>query len=193
MHASIPTTHVFLWFFCVFFSFLSFSSLFYLYFFLWWMIPPFTIHNYYLLYCLPWQNLPFLSLNCFWLVVGVFPRLSTSLPTAQPLPLHWIGCIIPHSQRKKKGRLVFLPLSILIILIWIRVKPLPHLPLWYASNGSSSYLLLFNEMTSQQDLSLEKFKLYKFPWESMLIGSSSYLLLFANVCISFQNDPSKLN
>ena len=118
-----------LWFFCIFFSFLSIHSLlsfstsssfrplfllpssslffiatpfllslffpffFYLFFFLS-LVPPsfllFTVYNYPFLYYLLWWNLPFLPLNCFWLIMGVLPKLPTNLPTTQPLPLLWM-------------------------------------------------------------------------------------------------------
>ena len=151
MHASIPITHAFLWFLC--FSFLSFSSLLYLYFLPWlFILALFTIHNYCLLYCLPWQDLQFLPLNCFWLVVSVLPRLPTSLLTAQPLPLHYVGCTTPDSQTKVV-LFCLLHLFVFNTLIRIRVKPLPHLPLWHASSSFSSCLLLLGEMLSQQDIS----------------------------------------
>ena len=53
-----------------------------------------------LLYYLPWQDLPFLPLNYFWLVVGVFPGLPTGLLTAQPPPLHCVSHVMPHSRQK---------------------------------------------------------------------------------------------
>ena len=74
IHASIPTTYTSL-VFCMFFLFLySFSSFFLLFLpfvFSHFFPPPppsffcFTIHNYPLLYYLPWWDLPFLPLNCF--------------------------------------------------------------------------------------------------------------------------------
>ena len=133
MHTPIPITHVFLRFLC--FSFLSFFFL-ALSLILAVVLPSFTIHN----YCL-------LPLNCFWLVVGILPRLPTGLPIAQPLPLHCVGCATPHSQTKN-GLFYLLPVFVLITLICIRAKPLPRLPLWHASNDSNSYLLLLGEMSS---------------------------------------------
>ena len=41
--------------------------------------PPPTIHGYPLLYCLPLWNLPLLSLNHFWLLVGISLGLPTNL------------------------------------------------------------------------------------------------------------------
>ena len=83
-----------LWFLYILFFFL-FSFLFYLFFF---AFPPssFTIHSYHFLYYLPQWDLPFLPLNCFWLLMGVFPRLPTSLSATQPLPLLWM-CWLYHS------------------------------------------------------------------------------------------------
>ena len=84
MHASIPTTHV-----SLIFVFYFLFSLFFL------VLPPllsflpspFTVHSYRLLYYLSWWDLPFLPLNCFWLLMGVLLRLPTNLPATQPLPL----------------------------------------------------------------------------------------------------------
>ena len=42
----------------------------------------------------------------------------------------------------------FLPLSVLISPIWIRIKPSLHLPLWHALSGPSPYLPLLDEMSS---------------------------------------------
>ena len=83
-----------LWFFV-------FSFLFSLFFF---VLPllllsfpsPFTVHNYFFLYYLPWWNLPFLPLNYFWLLIGVLTRLPIGLSVAQPLPLVWM-CWLHHS------------------------------------------------------------------------------------------------
>ena len=60
-------------FLCVFFfSILSFLSTF--------PLVPFTVHTTPFLYHLPLWNLPFLPFNCFWLLMGILPRLPTSLP-----------------------------------------------------------------------------------------------------------------
>ena len=62
--------------------------------------PLFIVHINGRLYYLPWQDLPFLPLNYFWLVVGVFPGLPTGLLTAQPPPLHCVSHVMPHSRQK---------------------------------------------------------------------------------------------
>ena len=87
MHASIPTTHVSLIF--SIFLFCSTSSYF---------VPsvPLYCPQLPLLYYLPWWDLPFLPLNCFWLLIGVLSRLPTGLSAAQPLPLLWM-CWLHHS------------------------------------------------------------------------------------------------
>ena len=97
INACLYSYHLCLSYFCIFFSFLSFlscstSSSF---------IPSrpcpsFTVHSHHFLYYLPWWDLPFLPLNCFWLLIGVLPRLPTGLPTAQTLPLLWM-CLLHHS------------------------------------------------------------------------------------------------
>ena len=57
----------------------------------------------------------FLFLNCFWLVVGVLPRLATSLLVAQPLLLHCVGCITLHSQKKMAWFVSYLSLFSLLL------------------------------------------------------------------------------
>ena len=119
MHASIPILHVsfFLWDFCIFsfffsfftlLSFLSYYPCFLPLFFFFFFPPFFTIHGYGLLYCLSLQDLPFLPLNRFWLIVGVLPRLPTGLLAAQPLPLHCVGYTTPYSETKKVFVLSFI-------------------------------------------------------------------------------------
>ena len=63
--------------------------------------------------------------------------------------LYWLH---HTSFPNKNGLSCLLPLFVFTTLIWIRVKPLLHLPLWHASSGSSFYLLLLGEMSSQQDI-----------------------------------------
>ena len=62
--------------------------------------PP-TIHGYPLLYCLPLWNLPLLSLNHFWLLVGISLGLPTKLLVVEPLPLSRV-CWLHHSPFLKK-------------------------------------------------------------------------------------------
>ena len=58
-------------------------------------------------------------------------------------------CWLHHTSfSDKNGLSCLLPLFIFITLIWIRVKPLPYLPLWHAFSGSSLYLLILGEMSS---------------------------------------------
>ena len=108
MHASIPITRAF---FSGLLCFLFFSLFFFLVLplLLFVMIMPFslmppTVHSYHPLYYLPWWDLPLLPLNCFWLLVGVLPRLPTSLPITQPLLLHWM-CWLHHSSFPNKNGL----------------------------------------------------------------------------------------
>ena len=72
---------------------------------------------------------------------------------------HWLaGCLAttialnvlaaPLLIPKQNGLSCFLPSSVLTTLIWIRIKPFPHLRLWHASSGSNSFLLLLGEMPS---------------------------------------------
>ena len=56
----------------------------------------FTVHGYPLLYYLPLWDLPLLSLNYFWLLVGISPVLPTNLAVVQPLPLPK-ECWLHHS------------------------------------------------------------------------------------------------
>ena len=151
MHASIPTTYVSL-IFCIFFSFLSFLS-FSTY------LPsiscssPFIVHNYHFLYYLPRWDLPFLLLNCFWLIMGFLPRLPISLQATQPLPLLWM-CWLQHSSFPNKIACLISYLSLFFTsFIWIRIKSLHYLSLWHASSGSSPCLPLLGEMSPQRSLS----------------------------------------
>ena len=158
MHPSIPITHAFLWFLCFSFSFLSFSSLFYLYFLSWFSPTPTPLFHYS-------QLLHF--------ILSVMTRFTIFTP--QPLlahcrhpskTIHWPAgcpattitlCWLHHTSFLNKNRLsCLLPLFVFTTLIWIRVKPHPHLPLWHASSGSNSYLLLLGEMSSQQDISPQR-------------------------------------
>ena len=100
MHASIPTVYFLsLVFFPIFLSFLFgffvYSFIFYSFFF-YFLRPPFTIHGYPFLYHLPLWDLPFLSLNRFWLLMGIPLGLLTSLPVAQLVPLLKV-CWLYHS------------------------------------------------------------------------------------------------
>jgi len=89
MHASIPSTHfssLSFWI-SVIFPFFFVYSIFFSFFlslcFLFAIVPPsFTVHDYSLLYCLPWQDLLFLPFNHFWLVISVLPRLTIGPPGA---------------------------------------------------------------------------------------------------------------
>ena len=58
--------------------------------------PPSSVHGYPLLYHLPLWNLPLLSLNRFWLLVGISPELLINLLVVQPLPLSKV-CWLHHS------------------------------------------------------------------------------------------------
>ena len=68
----------------VFYSFFSTSCL-----FLYYSWPP-------LIYRLPLWDLPLLSLNRFWLLIGIPPGLPTNLSAIQPLPLPKV-CWLHHS------------------------------------------------------------------------------------------------
>ena len=59
--------------------------------------PPFIIDSYPFLYHLTLWDLPFLSLNYFWLLIDVLLGLPTSLPAVQPLPLLKM-CWLHHSS-----------------------------------------------------------------------------------------------
>jgi len=89
IHAFIPTIHFpSLVFFSVFLSFLSnfFMYAFVFYFLLSFYLPSvlffassLTVHGYPLIYRLPLCDLPLLSLNHFWLLMGIPPGLPTRL------------------------------------------------------------------------------------------------------------------
>ena len=71
---------------------------------------------------------------------------------------HWLaGCpatiialnmlVAPLLIPRQNGLSCFLPPFFLTTFIWIRSKPLPHLPLWHASSGLNSFLFLLGEMS----------------------------------------------
>ena len=130
MHASIPTTCIPL----VFLYVLSFS-LFFLFFlstspsFSLFFRPPslFTATPFYTIcHCGIYHFLP---LNCFWLLIGVLPRLPISLSAAQPLPLLRM-CWLHHSPFLNKIACLVSYLSpFFTSLIRIRIKPPHYLPL----------------------------------------------------------------
>ena len=161
MHFSISITHAFLWFLCSF-SFPSFSSLFYLYFLPWLFLSPLSLFT----------TIAFYTV-CHGRIYHFYP--SKSIFTPQPLLArcgrpskiaHWtVGCpattttlywLHHTSFPNKNGLSCLLPLFVFTTLIWIRVNLLPHLSLWHASSGSSSYLLLLGERSSQQDIFPQK-------------------------------------
>jgi len=82
MHASIPTVY-FLSCFLSNLSFLLFFRVFSFFLFLAFLI--FIVHGYPFLYCLPLRDLPILSLNRFWLLMGILPGLPISLPLSLPI------------------------------------------------------------------------------------------------------------
>ena len=95
-----PFMFFFLSFFLIFYlsvfsfpSILSFLPLAFFFFF--------TVHGYPFLYYLPLWDLPLLSLNCFWLLVGISPVLPTNLAAVQPLPLPR-ECWLHHSPFPNK-------------------------------------------------------------------------------------------
>ena len=109
VHAFTPITHIFLpysWF-SIFFSFSYLFSLFS--FFTHCCCCCLLCTSMVFLYCLHWQDLPFLPINCFWPIVGVLPKLPTSLLAAQPPLLHYVGRATPYSQTKVILFCVLLP------------------------------------------------------------------------------------
>ena len=69
--------------------------------------------------------------------------------------------VAPFSISRQSFLSCFLPLSILILPLWIRIKLSHHLPLWHASSGPRPHIPLLGEMLSQQDISPKKLE-----WES---------------------------
>ena len=110
MHASIPTVYFLSYFLSnlssfLFFFFFSFFFHVFLCFllFLFYLLrsSPFTVYGYPFLYHLPLWDLSLLSLNRFWLLMGIPLRLPTSLPAVQPLPLPKV-CWLHHSPFSDK-------------------------------------------------------------------------------------------
>ena len=157
MHASIPTVYFLsLVFFPIFLSFLFgffvYSFIFYSFFF-YFLRPSFTVHGYPFLYHLPLWDLPFFVPQPF-LAPYWYPFRTTHEPA---------GCltstsaqsvlVVPLSILRQNYLSYFLPLSILVLPMWKRIKLPHHLPLWHASSGPSPYLPLLDEMPSQMDIS----------------------------------------
>ena len=92
-------------FFLIFLSFLLFFRVFSFFLFLVFLI--FIVHGYPFLYCLPLWDLPLLSFNCFWLLMGILHGLLISLPAIQPLPLPKV-CWLHHSPFSDKITCSFL-------------------------------------------------------------------------------------
>ena len=92
-------------FFLIFLSFLLFFRVFSFFLFLVFLI--FIVHRYLFLYCLPLWDLPLLSFNRFWLLMGILPGLLISLPAIQPLPL-LIVCWLHYSSFSDKITCLFL-------------------------------------------------------------------------------------
>ena len=141
-----------LWFsVCSFFFFVLSPLSFYLSFLSFFPLSSFfTIHKYPFLYYLSWWYLPFLPLNCIWLLMGVLPGLPTSLPATQPLPLLRV-CWLHHSPFLDK--IACFVFTSLCFHFTPPDKDLAlflshHLPIWHASNGPSPYLPLLGEMPS---------------------------------------------
>ena len=159
---------MFLSFFGIFVSFLSFSFFFYSAFFSF-FLPLFFAVVFLLL------SSPLFHYSRLWpFILSVVTRFTIFIP--QPLLAycgrpskiaHWSAgcsattitlCWLHHASFLAKKRFLFclLPLFIFNTLIQIRVKPLPYLPLWHASTDSSSCLLLLGEIWFQQDISPQK-------------------------------------
>ena len=156
MHASIPITHAF-------FQFALLSFLFSLLF-------PCSTSIYFhdddtsFLMILYYSQLPPFILSAIKGFAAFTPQLLLAPCGCPSKTAHWpAGCptttitlnvlVAPFLIPKQNGLSCFLPSSVLTTLTWIRIKPLPHLPLWHALSGPSSFLLLLREMPSQQDIS----------------------------------------
>ena len=151
LHASFPITHAF-------FQFVVFSFLFSLLFPCFVMMIPFFLM---ILYCL---QLPPFILSTVKGFAPFTPQLLLASSRCPSKTAHWpVGylatpialnvLVAPLLIHRQNGLSCFLPSSVLITLTWIRIKPFPHLPLWHASSGPGSFLLLLGEMSSQQDIS----------------------------------------
>ena len=82
------------------------------------------------------------------------PSTTAHWPTGCPTTTIALNVLAaPLLIPRQNGLSCFLFSSILTTLIWIKIEPLPHLPLWHASSGPLLFLLLLGEMSSQQDIS----------------------------------------
>ena len=91
-------------------------------------------------YCGIYHFCPSTAFGSLWVSFQDCP-LACQLPSQYHCS-ECVGCTTLHSQTKL---LVLFPTSLCFFtsLIWIRIKPLYYLPLWYASSGSNPHLPFF--------------------------------------------------
>ena len=130
---------------CVFFSLLSFSSLFYLYFLSWFSPPPFHYSQLWSFILSTMTGFTIFTSQPLLAHCG-HPSKTAHWPVGYPNTTTTL-CWLHHASFPNKSGFV-LSLISLNTLIRIRVKPLPYQPLWHASSDSSSCLFLLDEMSS---------------------------------------------
>ena len=153
MHASIPITHAFLWFLRFPFHFPPF-------------LPCSTSISFSGDDTFFFSDEPLLFTATILYIVcddGIFhfftlqlllapyrcPSKTTYWPVNCPATIIVLNVLAaPLLIPRQNGLSCFLPSSVLTTLIWIRINPLSHLPLWYASSGLSSFLLFLGEIPS---------------------------------------------
>ena len=143
MHTSISTIYFLSCFLSnlSLFSFLfpMYSFVFFSYFFLPLTPPPLYCSWLPLIYHFPWWDLPLSSLNRF-LAPYRYPSRTAHQLAGYPATTSAQSMLVaPLSISRKNYLSCFLPLSVLVLLIWITIKLSHHLPLWRVLSGHSPY------------------------------------------------------
>ena len=143
MHTSISTIYFLSCFLSnlSLFSFLfpMYSFVFFSYFFLPLTPPPLYCSWLPLIYHFPLWDLPLSSLNCF-LAPYRYPSRTAHQLAGYPATTSAQSMLVaPLSISRKNYLSCFLPLSVLVLLIWITIKLSHHLPLWRVLSGHSPY------------------------------------------------------
>ena len=143
MHTSISTIYFLSCFLSnlSLFSFLfpMYSFVFFSYFFLPLTPPPLYCSWLPLIYHFPLWDLPLSSLNHF-LAPYRYPSRTAHQLAGYPATTSAQSMLVaPLSISRKNYLSCFLPLSVLVLLIWITIKLSHHLPLWRVLSGHSPY------------------------------------------------------
>ena len=93
------------------------------------------------------------------------PSRTTHLPAGcPPITSTQSMLVAPLSISRQNYLPCFLPFSVLVLPIWIRIKLPHHVPLWHASSDFSPYLPILGEIPSQQDISPKEVWVETLEW-----------------------------